>query len=89
MILKAGFKGFWFYYTLAIPLVALSALAGLLLGIMGFNHGWWLLGAVLFGTFLFNLRMFRTVSLTLPRWAVRWVLIWGYSLGILKAVFKC
>jgi glycosyltransferase involved in cell wall biosynthesis len=85
---KAGIKGFWYYYTLLIPVAALSALTGLCAGLLGWFNGWLLLAGVLGGTFLFNLRMFKSISMTLPRWSVRWVIIWGYSLGILKALAK-
>lgn len=83
---KAGIGGFWYFYTLLIPVVALAALSGFVAGLTGSAGGWFLLAAVLGGTFLFNLRMFKTISMTLPRWGVRWVIIWGYSLGILKAL---
>jgi len=85
---KADIKGFWLYYTLLIPVVALTALTGFFAGLIGYPYGWLLLLGVLGGTFLFNLRMFKSISMTLPRWGVRWVIIWGYSLGILKALVK-
>ncbi|MEE8484086.1 MAG: glycosyltransferase family 2 protein [Nitrospinota bacterium] len=88
MMQKAGWRNFWYYYTLCIPIVAAAALFGLTLGIAGVEEGWYTLATVLFGTFLFNLKMFKSVGRTLPRWAVRWIIIWGYSLGIIKAVLR-
>ena len=87
MMEKAGWRNFWYYYTLSIPLVAVSFLAFLAMGVAGIGAGWWLLAGLLGGTFLYNLRMFGTVGRTLPRWGMRWIIIWGYSLGILKAFF--
>lgn len=84
---KARWRNYWYYYTLSIPVVAFFTLFGLILGIVGISAGWALLVSILFGTFLFNLKMFKTVMMTLPRWAVRWVIIWGYSLGIVRALF--
>lgn len=88
MMQKAGWRNYWYYYTLGIPLVAAFALAGLVAGVSGLNAGWYLLASVLLGTFAFNLRMFKSIGKTFPRWAVRWIIIWGYSLGVLKALLK-
>lgn len=86
MMQEAGWRNFWYYYTLCIPLVAGAAALTLAAGIAGFSAGWW--GALLIfgGTFVFNLRMFRSIGRTLPRWGVRWIIIWPYALGILKAL---
>lgn len=88
MMQKAGWRNFWYWYTLTIPLIASSAILFFVLGFIGIPAGWWLLAGLLGGTFAWNLKMFKTVARTLPRWAMRWIIIWGYSLGILKAVFK-
>ncbi len=86
---EAGIRTFLYYYTMIIPLVALWFLSGIFLIILGeIQWGLILASSVLAGTFLFNLRMFRTVSNTLPRWFTRWIIIWGYSAGILAGFMK-
>lgn len=86
---EAGIKSFLYYYTMIIPVIAFSLLAGIGLMILGKSQpGLVLTGGVLLGTFLFNLKMFRTVSNTLPRWFARWIIIWGYSAGILAGFMK-
>jgi len=83
---KTKIRGFWYNYTLLIPIVAFTLFVGVLAGLAGIRAGWVATASILLGTFLFNLRMFKTLRLTLPRWAVRWVIIWAYSAGILKAL---
>lgn len=89
MMREVGIRTFLYYYTMIIPVVALWLLAGVFALAAGkFQIGLALISSVLALTFLFNLRMFRTVSNTLPRWFTRWIIIWGYSAGILAGFMK-
>lgn len=89
MMREVGIRTFLYYYTMAIPIVALWLLTGIFsLAIGKIQLGLALTLSVLALTFLFNLRMFRTVSNTLPRWFTRWIIIWGYSAGILAGFMK-
>ncbi len=88
MLRKAGWFGRLWWYTLSIPVMALSVLLGCLI------LSWYPeLGAVLtmlplFATLLFLTWRFRSLRVAFPRWLARWVIIWPYSWGIVKGLLK-
>ncbi len=87
MMRAAGIRSGLWWYTLAIPCLAAMALSGLILA--GLWHGviGGLIGATpLALTFTFLAVRFRSVRTAAPRWIARWILIWPYSIGILKGL---
>jgi len=87
MMRAAGIRSGLWWYTLAIPCLAGGAVAGLMLAALW--NG--LIGGVIAATpmvltFTFLAVRFQSVRTAAPRWAARWVLIWPYSLGIIKGL---
>ncbi len=88
MMKVAGIRNYVWWYSLVIPVTAVIGLLSivllfkfLLLGLLGVS-------VVFGGTFAFLLCRFRSIELTIPRFIARWILIWPYSLGVVKGVFK-
>jgi glycosyltransferase involved in cell wall biosynthesis len=86
MMRAAGFRDGLWWYTLAIPVLALTCLAGLVA--MPFSP---LPGAILAAmppllTLAYLTWSFRSFSRALPRWLARWIVIWPYSWGIVKGL---
>lgn len=73
-------------YTLTIPVLAGTFLAGLLIMFLLPLVGLAIAIAPLAATFLFLFRKFGSLRVTFPRWAARWVIIWPYSWGIVKGL---
>ncbi len=78
MMRATGMRGFWWYYTLAIPVVSGLALVGIVFPP--------LLIGVLLATLAYYAIQYKSLSKALPRWATRWILIWPYSWGIIQGL---
>lgn len=88
MMKVTGIRNYVWWYSLVIPVTAVIGLLSivllfkfLLLGLLGVS-------VVFGGTFAFLFYRFRSIRLTIPRFIARWILIWPYSLGIVKGFFK-
>lgn len=79
-------NGLW-YYTLAIPLLAAMLPIGLVIAPFNAQIGIATFAFPLIATFAFLLTKFRNPVTATTRWAARWLIIWPYSLGILKGLF--
>ena len=86
MMRAAGLRGGLWWYTLAIPIIALTFLLGLILCCVNPWLGLAVAVAPLALTFLYLAHSFHSVRKALPRWAARWILIWPYSLGIIEGL---
>lgn len=86
MMRAAGWRGGLWYYSLAIPLVLAAFLAGL--AVLPFAPRWGaaICAAPLLGSLAYFTFKFRSLSKALPRWVARWILIWPYSLGVIKGL---
>lgn len=81
--------GFLWWYSLAIPVMFLAALGSLVLIATPFQlFGIALLDVILLGSLLYLIVYYRSVSMALPRWFARWVVIPFYSYGIVKGLIK-
>jgi glycosyltransferase involved in cell wall biosynthesis len=88
MLKAAGWYESLWWYTLSIPVLAVSPLIGIAILAAGFPWGAIVVAAPLASSLLFLAIRFRSVSRALPRWAARWILIWPYSLGILQGLLR-
>jgi glycosyltransferase involved in cell wall biosynthesis len=87
MMRAAGIRNGLWWYTLAIPCLAGMAVIGALFALTWSVAAGAAIAAVpLLLTFAFLAVRFRSVSTAAPRWVARWLLIWPYSLGILKGL---
>jgi glycosyltransferase involved in cell wall biosynthesis len=92
MLRAAGWYENLWYYTLAIPVLALMVLGGLLTLPLALATGspyipsLGLIVAPLALTFAYLYRSFGSLSMTVPRWVTRWIIIWPYSWGIVKGL---
>jgi GT2 family glycosyltransferase len=86
MMRAAGFRDGLWWYTLAIPALAAMLVAGLVLLPLKPALGAAVAALPLLATLSFLVVRFRSLSMALPRWAARWILIWPYSWGILKGL---
>lgn len=87
MMRAAGIRNGLWWYTLAIPCLAGGALLGLILAVLWSGLiGGAIAAAPLALTFVFLAVRFRSVRTAAPRWVARWLLIWPYSVGILKGL---
>lgn len=84
MLRATGWRGPLWWYTLAIPILALAVFAGVVM-LPWTEWGAVVVLAPLALTLLWLGRKFGPAA-ALPRWAARWVLIWPYSWGILKGL---
>lgn len=87
MMRAAGWRGSLWWYTLAIPLLAMALPAGILLLALDWRLGAGLAAAPLLLTYAFLLVRFRSIPMAFTRWLARWVVIWPYSWGIVKGLF--
>jgi len=86
MLRAAGWReGLW-WYTLAIPVTALILLAGCGTAVFAPLPGLLAAALPLAGTYAYLVTKFRNPLTAFPRWLARWILIWPYSLGILKGL---
>jgi glycosyltransferase involved in cell wall biosynthesis len=86
MLRAAGWKeGLW-WYTLAIPVMALCLLFGLALTAIHPPLGLIAMAVPLAGSLAYSIVRFRGIRRAFPRWIARWLLIWPYSLGIVKGL---
>lgn len=83
----AGWFDGLFWYTLAIPAMALCLIAGLLLLAAAPAWGLGLAALPLVFSLLYLSVSFRGIGKALPRWVARWIVIWPYSWGIMKGLF--
>jgi len=90
MFQAAGIRGYWYYYTLAIPVILFAFLMGVLLLAISETRllGGFFIIATLGATFWVNWWRFRSIGKTVPRWLARWVIIWGYSAGVVAALLR-
>lgn len=86
MLRAAGWYESLWWYTLAIPVMALVFLAGIALALVVPVAGLVVAAAPLFASYLFLAIRFRNLAAAFPRWLARWVLIWPYSWGILQGL---
>ncbi len=86
MMRVTGERGPLWYYTLCIPPLAALALFGLVLLAFTPRIGLVILDLPLLVTLVYLCWKFKSLSLAFPRWIARWILIWPYSVGILKGL---
>ncbi|MCC6153290.1 MAG: hypothetical protein IT367_06000, partial [Candidatus Hydrogenedentes bacterium] len=87
MMRACGFRGGMWWYTLAIPVLAGMLPLGLVVALVNVVVGATIALFPLVVTLLFLLVRFRSLSMALPRWVARWVVIWPYAAGIVKGLF--
>lgn len=88
MMRVAGWGGKLWWYTLAIPAVALAMPASMVLLAIEPMAGALSIAGVLGISLLYFAIKFKSVAVAVPRWAARWILIWPYSLGIVKGLLS-
>ncbi|MBX7258839.1 MAG: glycosyltransferase family 2 protein [Candidatus Hydrogenedentes bacterium] len=86
MMRAAGWRDGLWWYTLAIPLLAMGLPLGLLLLAIDWRIGVVVAATPLLLTYLFLLARFRSIPMAFTRWIARWIIIWPYSWGILKGL---
>lgn len=86
MMRAAGWYGRLYWFTMAIPFVAMTMLLAIVLLPIGPGQSLSLIAALLIGSLAFFAIKFRSLRAALPRWAARWVLIWPYSWGIIEGL---
>lgn len=85
MMQATGAGGALWWYTLAIPVLAVMVLAGLALAPFWLLGGSMLAAVPLLGTLAYLTLSFGSLGKAVPRWAARWIVIWPYAWGILRA----
>jgi glycosyltransferase involved in cell wall biosynthesis len=88
MMKAAGIRGGLWYYTLAIPLLAIGAAGSGLGALFGSTAALFMLLAIFIVTFLYLLRQFKNPVVAATRWLARWVIIWPYAWGIIKGLMS-
>lgn len=86
MLRAAGWYGKLWWFTLTIPLMASVFLVGLAAFPFSATVSALLVGLTLGGSLIYLTIRFRSLSMALPRWLARWILIWPYSYGVLKGL---
>jgi glycosyltransferase involved in cell wall biosynthesis len=88
MMRASQLRGFLYWYTLGIPIAAAMLLAGLCLTALLEEKipGILFLTMPLLVTLVITMRRFGSMLKSLPRWITRWILIWGYSVGVLRGM---
>jgi len=71
-----------------IPVLALMLLVGLIAIPFAPTLGAVVAAAPLAATLLYLTHTFGGIGKALPRWAARWILIWPYSVGIVKGLLQ-
>lgn len=79
------YDGLW-WYTLAIPAMALVFLVGIALTVRWPIAGLMIAALPLVGSYVFLAVRFRNPIAAAPRWLARWILIWPYSWGIVRGL---
>lgn len=86
MMRACEFRGGLWYYTLLIPVIALMLPIGLVWALFDLETGATIAAAPLLMTLAFLLVRFRSVTMAVPRWIARWVVIWPYARGIVEGL---
>lgn len=86
MLRAAGWYDSLFWYTMAIPVLALTLVTGCASLFVLPWLGATLIAAPLALTFGYLAQKFHCTKTALPRWAARWVLIWPYAWGIVQGL---
>ena len=86
MMRAAGWRGPLWWYTLAIPLVALAMIAGVSLLFVSPALGAAAIAGNLIVSLVFLAIRFKSLRAAVPRCAARWIIIWPYSWGILRGL---
>ena len=86
MMRVAGWYGRLFWFTVAIPFVAMTMLFALVLFPIDPQKALAIIAALLIASLAFFSIKFRSLRVALPRWAARWILIWPYSWGIVEGL---
>lgn len=84
--------GLW-WYTLVIPVVAVTGIGALILLLVSIKAGLIAVALVFGGSLGYLCYRFKSLTKAIPRFFARWILIWPYSLGIVygliaRRVFK-
>lgn len=87
MLRAAGWYESLWWYTLAIPMMAILLVLGIALTFFVPLVGITIAAAPLLASYLFLALRFRDPVAAFPRWLARWLLIWPYSWGILRGLF--
>ncbi|NUM53550.1 MAG: glycosyltransferase [Candidatus Hydrogenedentes bacterium] len=88
MMRACDFRGGLWRYTLAIPAIAAMFLLGILLCLVNARLGIAVAALPLAITLCFLAARFRSLTVALPRWLARWILIWPYAYGILEGLLS-
>ena len=88
MMRAAGLRGGLWWYTLAIPVLALIFLSGLALMLFRPLAGLAVCCMPLILTLAYLTASFRSFARAFPRWLARWIVIWPYSIGILQGLIE-
>jgi cellulose synthase/poly-beta-1,6-N-acetylglucosamine synthase-like glycosyltransferase len=86
MMRAAHIRGYLWYYTLAIPVLAAIAAASLFMVFIEPITGLALLLVVLLVTLAYLIVTFGSFSKGITRWLARWIIIWPYCWGIIKGL---
>jgi cellulose synthase/poly-beta-1,6-N-acetylglucosamine synthase-like glycosyltransferase len=86
MMRTAHIRGFLWYYTLAIPVLAAIAALSLFSVFAEPITGVTLLLVVLLVTLAYLIVTFGSFSKGITRWLARWIIIWPYAFGIIKGL---
>ncbi len=87
MMRAARWFGPLWWYTLAIPLMALTLVIGIFLLFIAPVVGAAVVCGALLGSLAYLCVSLRGFISVVPRWAARWILIWPYSWGVVKGLF--
>jgi glycosyltransferase involved in cell wall biosynthesis len=88
MMKLAGFRNFLWWFTLAIPIVALAAVCAFLLLFYSVLAGAVFISIIFGSTLGFWTIRFKSLATAFPRVIARWILIWPYSVGVIRGFFK-
>jgi cellulose synthase/poly-beta-1,6-N-acetylglucosamine synthase-like glycosyltransferase len=73
-------RDMWYYYTMSIPIIAIAGIISIVLLSIP------LVLIVFGGTLLYWIWRFKSIRKALPRYIARWILIFPYSIGIIKGL---
>ncbi len=88
MMRAAGWRNGLWWYTLAIPVLALMLVFGACLALGWPWPGLTIMAVPLAATLAYLAFSFGSLAKALPRWFARWILIWPYAYGIVKGLVK-
>ncbi len=86
MMRVAGWYGRLFWFTVAIPFVAMAMFLAIVLFPISPRESLGIIATLLIASLAFFSVKFRSLRVALPRWAARWILIWPYSWGIVEGL---